>query len=93
MPDEQPKSSGGMVEQAVNWLRGQEFNNVMLFAILAAIFYGIPYALSQIQTGYEKQATTYDRAADRDHELIRGLLKNHGIDIPTSTRNMARRPE
>ena len=51
----------GIAAQAVEWAKGQPFNNLLLTAILGSIMYGtyfamttaLPKHLEQIQNGYE----------------------------------------
>lgn len=68
------QSDKPLATQIASWLTGQSFNNVLLIAILGAIWFGgqycvtvaIPNHLDQIQKGYER----IEKSNSEDRELI-----------------------
>ena len=101
-PADPEEMKGSTVHQAIKWLSGQEFNNVLLALILTSLaglaWYGTPALLKQIQDGYERinerhsvdlehARFVFQRDSDRQYQVIQTLLRARGIDIPnTETR-------
>lgn len=90
---------GSIIHQATRYLAGQEFNNVMLALILAALaalaWFGMPAMIAQIQLGYERAQTRYVEDATRTRQyyertdewksqVIQTLLRERGIDLPNA---------
>lgn len=104
-PDEM---RGSITHSVWKYLSGQEFNNVMLFLILSALgalaWYGTPAMLNQIQQGYDRAQSryiedasrirqSYERTSERDYQVIQTLLRERGIELPSTPRASARPTE
>lgn len=65
-------SRPGFMDRAAEWLSKQNSNTVLLFAILGAIgygvWYGVPAALDQVQSGYAQHLTYMERMLDKERE-------------------------
>jgi hypothetical protein len=54
----------GLKENFFNWLYEQGVMTVLLFAILAGVWYSAPSIVRQIQAGYDKNAIDHKTIAD-----------------------------
>lgn len=105
MPD-QDKS---LTTQALAWLTGQPFNNVLLVGIFAAIAWGghyaitvaIPGHLRQIQSGYREVVEDCQRRHQEEREAtvrtydrwIDLIQRQHGMQGDRSTATSVAQPD
>jgi len=77
-------------KQILLWLKDQGISTILLIAILVFIGYGVvvlvPYHISMIQEGYEKNAATLSRSLDKmadshdkDREMFMRMLNDRPV--------------
>lgn len=95
-----------ILKPVMQWLLKQRTETVILMVILVVMVVtltrGIPWATGKVEghiskinrahaQNIERVSSSFDKASERDSEIIRSLLRSHGIDedVPLNSKNLA----